>query len=175
MANGKEEQPAVEEELNVSEVDLPLHRDRYLEFKRNLENFSKQNESIRSIERDLMKSISNLLYGNDDEMNVERVREAYGNLTIAELRERNEEARFLSVWELRAENPPAAIPRVIESLVVLAIAVGAGMLLLTELVWRSGGGSLLLILYSVSVAIGALALLETVRGVTKHVRKEKEE
>lgn len=170
MASNERRQPS-EEALALKEDEIPLHRDKYLEFKNKLQGFERQKMGLDAIEQDLKKSISRMLYGNDDERNVERVNGAYGNLTLAELKERHEEARFLSVWDLRVEKPSQTFPRILETLVVLTLTVTAGMILLTEFVWKTDGISLLLIIYAVSVSIGALAILETTRGVINHVRK----
>ena len=174
MASNGSEQPS-EEELSLKEDEIPLHRDKYLEFKKKLQGFERQKKGLDTIEQDLKKSISRMLYGNDDERNVQRVNGAYGNLTLAELKERHEEARFLSVWDLRVEKPSQAFPRILETLVVLVLTVAAGMILLTEFIWKTDGISLLLIIYAVSVSVGALAILEITRGVMNRARKTQEE
>ena len=165
------------EEVGFDEDSLPLHRDKYLEYKDRLASFAREKKGLESVEQDLMKSISRLFYGNDNDQNVQRVRSAYSMLTLQELRERHEEARFLSVWETGKGRKiiTSSIPRQLEALVVLALTLAAGMTLLTEFVWSTGRLSLLIIAYSVSISVGALAALEVGKGVIKHVRKKEEE
>lgn len=176
MTGNDDQQPAAEE-VSFDEDSIPLHRDKYLEYKGRLAGFAREKKGLESVEQDLLKSISRLLYGNDEDQNVQRVKNAYGMLTLQELRERHEEARFLSVWEIQRGKGKVirSIPRQLEALIVLTLTLAAGMTLLTEFVWRTGRLSLLIIAYSISISVGALAALEVAKGVIKHVRETQEE
>lgn len=176
MTNEEGQQPA-EEEASFDEGNLSLHRDKYLEHKAKLAVFEREKKGLESVEQDLMKSISGLLYGDDKEQNVQRVMNVYSYLTLQELRERHEEARFLSVWDIREGNKKRSnsLPNQLETLVILTVTLATGMILLTEFVWKTGSVSLFIVVYSVSISIGALAILEILRGVISRVRKTQEE